>query len=165
VVPSTATTMGTALLAALLLSTFLLAADHVVGDSVWCIPPSADLYSAWAANRTFVVGDNLGEPLPALLVPQEQWHHLVLGYSFQVRKWVLRRGEGVQGRAPPATPTGPSATAAQWSSRSTSPACATTCVASATTAASASSSTSRSSRTNTSITSCVSATCVLARLQ
>jgi hypothetical protein len=70
--------MGTALLAALLLSTFLLAApphpalaaDHVVGDSVWCIPPSADLYSAWAANRTFVVGDNLGEPLPDLLVPR-----------------------------------------------------------------------------------------------
>ncbi|KAJ1294381.1 hypothetical protein BS78_01G142200 [Paspalum vaginatum] len=36
-----------------------LATDHVVGGSVWCIPPSAGLYSAWAANTTFFVGDHL----------------------------------------------------------------------------------------------------------
>ncbi|OEL36220.1 hypothetical protein BAE44_0002765 [Dichanthelium oligosanthes] len=36
-----------------------LAADHVVGGSVWCIPPSAGLYRAWADNRTFFIGDNL----------------------------------------------------------------------------------------------------------
>ncbi|XP_062215084.1 uclacyanin 1-like [Phragmites australis] len=48
------------LLAGFLLSASrALAADHVVGGSVWSIPPSADLYSAWAANRTFLVGDNL----------------------------------------------------------------------------------------------------------
>ncbi|GJN23917.1 hypothetical protein PR202_gb11609 [Eleusine coracana subsp. coracana] len=56
-------TLGTALAGFFILFTVApppaLAADHVVGDSVWCIPPSADLYSAWAANRTFVVGDNL----------------------------------------------------------------------------------------------------------
>uniref|UniRef100_A0A0E0KGV6 Phytocyanin domain-containing protein n=1 Tax=Oryza punctata TaxID=4537 RepID=A0A0E0KGV6_ORYPU len=37
----------------------VLAADHVVGGSIWSIPPRADLYSAWASNRTFVAGDNL----------------------------------------------------------------------------------------------------------
>ncbi|TKV92279.1 hypothetical protein SEVIR_9G154100v4 [Setaria viridis] len=36
-----------------------LAADHVVGGSGWCIPPSAGLYRAWADNRTFFVGDTL----------------------------------------------------------------------------------------------------------
>ncbi|TVU45894.1 hypothetical protein EJB05_05403 [Eragrostis curvula] len=61
--------LGTALAAFLLTSIFLLAApppalaatDHVVGgpDSMWCIPPSAGLYEAWAANTTFVAGDNL----------------------------------------------------------------------------------------------------------
>lgn len=37
-----------------------LAADHVVGGSGWCIPPSDGLYRAWADNRTFFVGDTLG---------------------------------------------------------------------------------------------------------
>ncbi|KAL5217103.1 hypothetical protein ABZP36_017787 [Zizania latifolia] len=49
------------LLAVVAPTTPVRATDHVVGGSIWSIPPSSDLYSAWASNRTFLVGDNLGE--------------------------------------------------------------------------------------------------------
>ncbi|KAG8062890.1 hypothetical protein GUJ93_ZPchr0003g16865 [Zizania palustris] len=47
------------LLAVVAPTTPVRAADHVVGGFIWSIPPSSDLYSAWASNRTFLVGDNL----------------------------------------------------------------------------------------------------------
>ncbi|KAG0453270.1 hypothetical protein HPP92_025934 [Vanilla planifolia] len=34
---------------------------HVVGNSIWSIPPSNDFYIDWSSNRSFFVGDNLGE--------------------------------------------------------------------------------------------------------
>ncbi|XP_020243259.1 umecyanin-like [Asparagus officinalis] len=35
------------------------AIDHIVGNSVWSIPPSNDFYSNWSDNKTFYVGDTL----------------------------------------------------------------------------------------------------------
>jgi hypothetical protein len=49
------------LVAAAVAPPHVLAADHVVGGSIWSIPPRPGLYRAWADNRTFVAGDNLGE--------------------------------------------------------------------------------------------------------
>ena len=37
-----------------------LAHQHLVGDSIWSIPPSNEFYSNWASNRSFAVGDDLG---------------------------------------------------------------------------------------------------------
>ncbi|XP_008801679.3 umecyanin-like [Phoenix dactylifera] len=37
----------------------LLATDHIVGDSIWTIPPSNDFYSNWSQNKSFNVGDSL----------------------------------------------------------------------------------------------------------
>ncbi|KAJ8465103.1 hypothetical protein OPV22_027655 [Ensete ventricosum] len=36
-----------------------LAHQHLVGDSIWSIPPSNEFYSDWASNRSFAVGDDL----------------------------------------------------------------------------------------------------------
>ncbi|CAL9080212.1 Plastocyanin-like domain [Musa troglodytarum] len=36
-----------------------LAHQHLVGDSIWSIPPSNEFYSNWASNRSFAVGDDL----------------------------------------------------------------------------------------------------------
>ncbi|BAF12694.1 umecyanin [Oryza sativa Japonica Group] len=47
------------LVAAAVAPPHVLAADHVVGGSIWSIPPRPGLYRAWADNRTFVAGDNL----------------------------------------------------------------------------------------------------------
>lgn len=50
------------LVAAALLQSAAAQTTHVVGDaSGWIVPPNADTYSNWAANKTFVVGDILGK--------------------------------------------------------------------------------------------------------
>ncbi|PKA46189.1 Umecyanin [Apostasia shenzhenica] len=33
--------------------------NHVVGDSIWSIPPSTDFYLIWSRNRSFTAGDSL----------------------------------------------------------------------------------------------------------
>lgn len=35
------------------------ASDHIVGNSIWSIPPSDDFYTNWSNNITFLVGDFL----------------------------------------------------------------------------------------------------------
>lgn len=43
------------------------ASEHAVGNSLWSIPPSNDYYSNWSINRTFLVGDSLGNQIRLLL--------------------------------------------------------------------------------------------------
>ncbi|KAJ0982623.1 hypothetical protein J5N97_010878 [Dioscorea zingiberensis] len=40
-------------------SSIVQATDHIVGDSLWTIPPSNKFYSNWSSNKSFSVGDNL----------------------------------------------------------------------------------------------------------
>lgn len=47
---------------AALLQSLLAQTDYVVGDALgWVIPPGPSVYTTWAANKTFTVGDTLGK--------------------------------------------------------------------------------------------------------